>query len=485
MSVTSLVPAVLMVGLLAAPAAAQPVPPQTEQLRKQIQALQEQLQRIETTEQENLRTARIGASRPRLASRDMVLKLYDMGDLFAIAPAYPALRGGDLIDENSGFLFSNLIGTPAGTPGGMGGMGGFFAVPDARPATVDDVPRTVLHQRTGQSVADVGSRLTVQDLIKAIQTTIAPETWQATAGGPNTIAVLGNALLINADDDTHRQVESLLDLFRQRWGTLRTVSVQAWWLWLDDAQLAALLAPQQPPVAADAVQAFGLVNEPAWTQHLQEIRQQDDATLRGYRAALTCYNGQTVHVQAGEQSLAVTRVQPVVGWNEDQTERRVAVAYRPQVDVIQEGATLQITPITNTSGKTVVLDLHSRVATASPADAKNAGVAEKVVGGLARAAEQAGPQAVVAAMDRPRLTAQQLSTTLRIPVDRTMLVGGMTFDSQPREDRPNLYLFVRVAVQELRNDRDDAQPAAPSAKPDRSDENDSTPQKSEGDALPE
>jgi hypothetical protein len=56
----------------------------------------------------------------------------------------------------------------------------------------------------------------------------------------------------------------------------------------------------------------------------------------------------------------------------------------------------------------------------------------------------------------------QLETTLRTPADRRILVGGMTFEIQPNADEPNLYLFVKAVVQEL---RDDQPPAKAEGKP--------------------
>jgi hypothetical protein len=55
------------------------------------------------------------------------------------------------------------------------------------------------------------------------------------------------------------------------------------------------------------------------------------------------------------------------------------------------------------------------------------------------------------------LRVHRLSTTLRAPMDRPMLVGGMSYGEEPKPGEPGLYLFVDVAVQELRSD---AKPAA-------------------------
>ena len=222
-----------------------------------------------------------------------------------------------------------------------------------------------------------------------------------------------------------------MNLFRERWGSLRTVSVIADWVWLTEPQLNALLA-------RDA-EAFGLVAEDRWQQFRDAPRDPDARS--GYSATITCQNGQTVHTLAGGQTLAVTNLTPVVGGTQK------AVGYQPSISLIQEGAALQVTPISNRSGKFVTLDVHSRVT---------------LLKDVERRPQQGKSEldAVVAAIDRPQVLTQRLSTTLRLPVGKVMLVGGMTFEGQPTAQDPNLYLFVNVALQELRDDLEEPKPAA-------------------------
>jgi hypothetical protein len=86
-----------------------------------------------------------------------------------------------------------------------------------------------------------------------------------------------------------------------------------------------------------------------------------------------------------------------------------------------------------------VADVHSRVNLLEPAAAKAAAV-------------DASPVAqVVAALDRPSLQSQRLSTTLRIPVDMPTLIGGMTF-ARVEDSRANLYLFLTASVRELKDE---------------------------------
>jgi hypothetical protein len=110
---------------------------------------------------------------------------------------------------------------------------------------------------------------------------------------------------------------------------------------------------------------------------------------------------------------------------------------------VHQGAALQHTPIASTGGRFVTLDVHSRVVWGEPL---------KTAKGTPQEALLTGPMAVAAAIDRPLLTSHELETTFRAPVDRRILVGGMTCEIQPGPGEPNLYLFVKVAMQELRDE---------------------------------
>ena len=307
-------------------------------------------------------------------------------------------------------------------------------------------------------------RTSMDELIEAISSTIEPTQWDS-VGGPCSIARLGTALLISATAPMHEQIENLLDSFRKRWGTLRTISLEADWLWLTKPQLAALLAARQAKPGEPA--AFGLVDEPAW-QKLAEPAGKEGAQQRaGYHAVVTCYNGQIAHAVSGGQTVAVVGMVPVVDSvaitppptvpaPEPKDKKGVAaapatpappatvspLAYQPVMATLQEGAVLQLMPIVSISGKYVAVDVHSRVA--------------HLTGVPAVAATGAAPvhpiREVVGSIDRPRLAVQHLETTVRIPADRRMLVGGMTFEGQPAANNPNLYLFLKVAVQELRDE---------------------------------
>jgi type II secretory pathway component GspD/PulD (secretin) len=431
----------ICVGVVPQLAWAQPVTDrqqQTEELRLQIERLESKLRSLEETDKEKRGIAQIGNTTIRSGDETrLVVRMYDLSELFTVAPPYEARQTSDLTTTERN-LFPQGQATVMATGGlggglgggGLGGFGGAFSVPDR--------PRTVQNDRPAH-LGQVEARTSINNLVSAIQSTISPTNWDA-AGGAMSISQLGNALIVSADANTHSQIETLLDLFRKRWGTLKTVSVRAWWLPLTENQLNELLPDEK---AADERLAFGMIDDERF-KRLLDAQQQEGGSI-GYRAAITCYNGQTVSAVAGDQTVAVTDVQAVTTKGDANTAR--PVAYSPVVSLIQEGAALQVTPIVTTSGKYVVLDIHSRVNRRLP-DAQNAppaaALADAAKGGDA-------PAEVVAALDRPRLNVQRLSTTLRVPVRSTMLIGGMTMNDTATANDPTLYLFVKLIVQELRD----------------------------------
>jgi hypothetical protein len=410
-------------------------------IRVLLRTLQSRLQDLDDGAQQDKRVTRIGSSRkavleePRLAVR-----IYDASDLFVVAPSYIAKHESDLSAKQQPLfpaVYSDGDASGSGFGGGgFGGGGGGFNIGSEPPRIKSPAAKT-LHQAGGAGkITNVAApidlraaRVTLDDVINAITSTISPASWDE-VGGEGSIATIGSSLLISQTEDIHEQIASLMNLFRERWGSLRTVSIQAEWLWLTEQELNGLLAKD--------AKAFGLVDREAWLE-LHEAPPRENAKA-GYSATITCQNGQTVHTLSGGQTLAVTGMIPVVGGTEK------SVGYQPFVAMIQEGAALQVTPISNRSGKFITLDAHSRVTLVQPVEREPAEVDHEV-------------KALVSAIDRPEVLTHRLSTTLRVPVGHPMLIGGMTFDGKPQAGEPNLYLFVTVAIQELRDDLDDEEAA--------------------------
>jgi hypothetical protein len=477
----SLVVSLGLVCLVLWPGWAQSQSDQVREIRDQIQALQDKLKMLENGESTSAtrqRTTQLGRTRVREEEPEIVVQIYDLSDLLAVVSPYPAMVTSDLgpfdtplfpgapvsiSGASAPFVMSVVPGGASGM-GGMGGMGGGFmsvrsktskpGTPSAEKTAPEPAPQpgAMLYRSPKPGPAGMsGGRISVDELIDAITTTIEPTQWE-TVGGPGSIAPLGNTLLISTSPSIHEQITRLFDNFRKRWGTLRTVSVQAHWLWLTEAQVASLLAEgpkgtERPP--------FGLVNDAAWDSLMKDLRQAGDKQPTGYHAVFTCYNGQTVHAVSGTQRRMLEGIVPVVGEQ---------VGYQPVMGTLQEGAALQVTPMVTTGNKLVVMDVHSRVVLAREQPKRPAIDVEIAAGGKSPVRD------VLAAIDRPHLANLHIETTLRIPVDRRMLVGGMTFEAQPKTGESALYLFIKPVVQELRDDataRPEATPPAekPAPKP--------------------
>jgi len=470
MKFASLIGCVVLVCVVPSLGWAQPPSDQVREIRDQMRALQEKLRVLEDSDTSSItrqRTTQLGHTPLREEEPEIVVRVYDLSDLLALVAFYPAMVASDLGPFDTPLFPSSepsLGGAGAMGMGGMGGMGGgFFQVgadgtkprPRARSQEPKSPPEPKAYPPFMPSKPAPGGinggRISLDDLIDAITTIIEPTQWDQ-VGGQCSIVPLGNTLLISANSRMHEQITKLFDVFRQRWGTLRTVSVQAHWLWLSDPQVASLWEDKQAKPGDRP--AFGLVNDAAWESLIKELRQAAEKQPAGYQAVFTCYNGQTVHAVSGAQRRVVTGMVPVVG-------EVGQVGYEPQVTTLQEGAAIQLTPMVTTGGKLVVLDVHSRVVLLHDKPGRV---------GIDLEAPAAGKFVVrdlAAAIDRPQVSIQHLETTLRVPVDRRMLVGGMTFEAQPKAGEPALYLFIKPKVQELRDDQT-AKPAAnpaPAAKP--------------------
>jgi hypothetical protein len=469
---------VALLCLLASPSWGQTRSEEARRLREQMESLQEKLKALEATPSATReRTTQLGRSRIREEEPELVVRIYDLSDLLAWVNPYPATVSSDL-DAAASPIFpsatENLSGVSgmSGMGGMGGGMGGAFSVPSRAPRPAANAPSTrpsprirndVLFQQAAGGASARGSkpkstpsgvnsaRVDLDEIINAITSTIEPTTWDG-VGGPGSIAALGNSLIVSTTVKIHDQIAVLLDTFRKRWGTLRTVSVQAHWLWLTDAQLARLV-PADNQTQADEPRAFGLADDAAWNEHMKWLTDGKNDLTAGYKAVVTCYNGQTVHVLSGEQRRYITGMTPVVDGGADATGSNVG--YEPQVATLQEGAALQVTPITTTGGKFVVLDIHSRVVRVT-----NKGE----VNNSERRDSKGGELNVAAVVDRPVVANDHLETTLRVPVERRMLVGGMTAQAVGTNGKPGLYLFVKLTVRELRDDLPDAKPAVPPRK---------------------
>ncbi|MEX2187424.1 MAG: hypothetical protein WD875_11540 [Pirellulales bacterium] len=391
-----------------------------ENVERQIAELKSQLDRLERLHHASAGIRTIRGSRQDGDGKTTSVRIYEVGDLFATPPSHPANYDSDL--TRTGKLILPAVGEDKNNDDdAYGGGGAGFNIPEG---------------------AEIDSQMAIDELIEAIQAAIAPMSWSV-VGGDHTITQLGSSLVISTDGETHDQIADFVAALRKNRDAKRTVSVRSYWLWLSDAKLAELVADDAAEgKIRDAKHAFGLVDAAAFDKHVAAL-QKDDEARAGYRSAITCFDGQTVHTASGRQSIVVTGFIPVVG---DET----SVLFRPVHSLVQEGAVLQVTPRVSTSGDAVILDVRSRVCLRDPvddpADDKKA----------AKESLHLGTRRIAAMIERRSLRVHRLSTMIRAPLDRPILVGGMTNGEESKPGEPNLYLFVNVAVQGPRDDDRDA-----------------------------
>ena len=160
-----------------------------------------------------------------------------------------------------------------------------------------------------------------------------------------------------------------------------------------------------------------------------------DATHLYCQAQTICFSGQTVHVVSGRSQSYVSDLTPVVANN--------AVGYQPTISNAQSGVTVQLKPQLVSSGMAVV-DLASMV------NESGEPVRQLNITGISSPTTQpdtsihTGP-----AMQAVNVVQQEFHTTVRLPLGKKILVGGMTLEPAAKDQAGRqLFLIVQVdAVQ--------------------------------------
>jgi len=278
-------------------------------------------------------------------------------------------------------------------------------------------------------------------LIQAITKIVAPETWEQ-AGGAASVAAFGGLLLISQTPQNHEKIDDLLKTIRSEGATAQTVVVEASWLLLDANQLRELLGQ-------DAAKPGGrspLTIDPAAYDRLSR-------EVPGYCGRITCFSGQTVHLVSGNRRSVVMGAIPVVG---------SGIGYQPIMSIPNAGVVLQVTPSLLPGNDAAILDVRSTVTgwvepEPIPFAGSDSPATERLDPASQELVREPGGASTVT-LDRLDFPAQQLATTLRVPLDRPVVVGGLTHDptetappDQKGADRKVLYLVVQVSAVENRN----------------------------------
>lgn len=244
----------------------------------------------------------------------------------------------------------------------------------------------------------------IDALITLIQDTIDSSSWENKGGSIGRVSSIGTMLVVTQKELNHAAIQKLLEDIRRNTSPAQVLAIRATWV-----QTAAkeLLTPTTE-VSADWIAKQKIYCE----------------------SQITCFSGQTVHISSGITRNFVSDLTPIVGTN--------AVAFDPTMQSLLSGVSLQVSPQLTLGNSTVILDVQSSASEAPVQDAPIQVSATAMQGGSQEAR-------TIANIDRKSVTSQEFQTTVRVPLNRKVIVGGMSIaPSAPTESQRQLYLVVEI-----------------------------------------
>jgi hypothetical protein len=373
------------------------------------------------------------------------VRVYRVTDLVLPRPDYPyrgseipttgqslhqipdAFRGGI---GGSGFGGGGLGGGGGGF-GGAGGGGGFFQISDESTGQEQSGSLGGFSPSLGggETLQSARLRFSMDDLIEAIQRTIDPMSWEETGGGEGVCTSLGGLLLVKQTPAVHRQIETLLSSIREEGGTVQAVTLQAYWLLLGSDDLDRL-----SPESKD-----GDRGGPALVDRNVLKQFADSAT--SYRGRITCFSDQTVHLVSGRRTTVVVSGVPTVGHH--------SIGYTPVISVPNIGVLLQVRPTLLPDRPAAVVNLESTVT--SLAEEEPSTPVTSTSAAARPEADQSSASATLK-LDRLSIDAHHLATTVRLPLGKPVLAGGLSMAGGDRPsgeeaaERKQLYLVVELML---------------------------------------
>ncbi|MCX5656082.1 MAG: hypothetical protein NTY65_15705 [Planctomycetota bacterium] len=266
---------------------------------------------------------------------------------------------------------------------------------------------------SAQAVGDqaaISSTLSPEVVEEVIHRTINSEGWEDEGGRAKIIRV-GALLVVTQTAENQKKIAELLEQFRAQ---RQMVAIEARWVLLDDAQVAQL-------VPEGAKRTVPLEIPPA-------VLAAADAKVI-YRGQITCFDRQRVHLVTGKAQVYVADATPVVAES--------AVGWDAQINSILMGAMVEIVPALSPDGKAVTLDLQSHVSEAGGENRK--ATLNSAIGGK----DQNGNTAK-AEIELPEFLLQTFSTSIRMPLGKPVLIGGMT--SPMAANGKVVYLILEVSA---------------------------------------
>jgi type II secretory pathway component GspD/PulD (secretin) len=258
---------------------------------------------------------------------------------------------------------------------------------------------TVTNALANPPVALATSVAALDQITKLITDTVAPETWKVNGGTLGAISEFNNELVITQKAENHDAIDQLLSELRQN--SASVVRIRADWVLLASGQIEGLFKNGKDDTSAlPEISRDLMAKLPAATVH--------------FTADISCFSGQTVHLASGRARTMITGAMPVVA--------NGASAYAPESFYVQYGLSLQVKPTTTTDSAT--LDLMSEAS---------------------EARDDAPTTQPGGSIDRVNTVDQHFHTSVQVPLNKPVLIGGMTMDptvTEPAGDQ--LYLIVEA-----------------------------------------
>lgn len=226
----------------------------------------------------------------------VVVQVHDVSEFVTARSDQPF--GGFVIPGISASEPSIVIAGGGSGYGGGGGGGGVFNIAPFGPPQLGG-GRSGGGQTFGYRNGGNMSQLTTDDLADVIMDSVRSDTWAQTGGGPGKIRFMGTTMIVSQTPTVHKQIETLLKMLGQTKASTKNqsvVAINAIWLTIDETQFATL-----------ATKSDRSVDEEALKKLTEDF---------GRRGQITCFDGQRVHIAAGNLRSSVETVIPVVGQSE-------------------------------------------------------------------------------------------------------------------------------------------------------------------------
>ena len=454
--------------------------PDISKLQQQLETLQIQIASLEKQKSNNVekdsRVRSVGSQRMRrnevVIEAPLQIRLYDLSDLFAVSPSYPAVMPDEFSNARAVFAARSRrmtsgvgqggFGGGGQGGGGIGGGGGVFRVSPISPMKA--IEPVAAPRQEAASLNMRSAQVSMKQMVNTIKNTVEPELWGDSQGEAK-VQFLGNTLLITATDSMHTRITNLLNLFREHWGKRRTISIQTYWIRAGAGDTADLLDEKSTEIGA------GVVSQDKWKQFLADAR--SDKRF-AYSATLTGHNNQTLHALSGQQKQLIVGAEPFLrtdaamwfenvedvnpfGDDDDSSDEdmdyfnrtKKIVGFHPIQQSFHNGAAIQVTPLATRGGNFVILDLHAKINELVDQEKGKEKPTVFVLGEKEKSEVK---------LDHTDYVSCRMNTTLRCPKEQIVLAGSMTFDPGSDAEHPNIYLFVKTSVHTISEDKSDWAP---------------------------